>query len=181
MAKYKAAFMILLKKLFQAQGPELEKKFLLMLSAEEVSAYQTALPISWIPVQQSEKILLAAAAVLFPKDPQGVRRIGAEEAKDNLHGIYRTLLQIASVPRVLQQVAKIWRTYHDEGKAWAKQEPGKKEGYMIVEGYPSLPMTNREVLAGFIAATMEMAGLTNVRVKRDDTNPEAWKWVVTHD
>jgi hypothetical protein len=181
MAKYKAALLILMRKLFQTSGPGVEQAFLRRLTPEEIRLYQTALPITWVPIDQAERMLQAAAAALYPQDPMGLRRLGAEEAKDNLRGIYKALLQVVSVTTAMEQVARIWRTYHDEGDARADRAPNGKTGRMVVENYPRLPEVNREVLAGFITATLEMSGQKNVRVQRDDTDPNAWKWDISYD
>ena len=46
----------------------------------------------------------------------------------------------------------------------------------IVKEYPSLPQSFREYLNGYINGVLELAGINDANVTRDDSDPMAWRW-----
>ncbi len=178
--KYKAAMLLLLRKLFKKRGKPHELVFLRLLSPEAVEVYRSAELLKWIPVEQAGEILLAAARVLFPGEPQALRKLGREEARDSLRGLAKKRWGVLSVPLILMQVSRIWRNYYDQGRAHAFEE-GRNLGCLVAEDCPELPEANREILAGFIQEALEMGGLKNPKVRRMEGNPKAWKWIVNSE
>lgn len=180
MAKYKAALMILMRKLLQERGAETEKAFLAQLQPEEATIYQTAMPITWIPIAPYARIITLGAKALYPDDPKPVRRLGREEASDNLRGVYRTLMSFVSVKAMIDQTPRLWRYYHDQGMLKIDHQEAKHEVTFTLEGYPELPDANLEVLAGFLTQVIEMANKQNVKVVVDNSNPQAWTWRLSY-
>jgi len=176
-AKYRAATLILLRKLLKKRGRAHELVFHRMLIPETAEIYQTVEQIKWIPAAQAAEILLTAAQVLYPRDPQAFRKLGQEEARDNLRGMFKKRSNIVTPTMVLYRVAGIWRSYHDQGRASVERGAGKQE-CLVVENYPELPEAMREILAGFLQEALEMAGLKNLKVRRQESNPNAWKWFI---
>ncbi len=178
MAKYRAGALILLRKLLKKRGKPHELVFLRLLAPEDEEVYRTAEHMKWIPVEQAAQILITAAQVLSPRDPWALRKLGREEAKDNLRGVFKKRSGPYSVFVILLQVARIWRNYHDQGRAKAVVEADGSGNSFVVENYPALPEANREIWAGFIQEAVEMAGYPTLDVRRRETNPLAWKWFV---
>jgi len=178
MARYKAALILLIRKMFSQKGRRVEDAFLEQLTPEETDAYISAIPLTWLPDVQAASILQKAAKVLFPDEKNPLFKLGREEAIDNLRGVYKVFAKIASVPMITQQVAKIWRVYHDQGKAWATLTEDQTEGMVVVEGYPEFPPASRVIFAGFISGALEVAGAKDTSVRADVTDPGAWKWSV---
>jgi len=179
MAKYKAALIILVRKLMREHGEITEKEFLARLTPDDLRAYNTSIQVTWLPVEQATRILAIAADVLFPNDPLSLRKLGREEAKDNLTGIYKILLNLMSISAMIEQSPRMWRMYHDQGQAHTERNGNDHKGAVVVEGYPELPEANREIFAGFLEQVMKKANLKNAQVTRDDVNPNAWKWIIT--
>lgn len=178
MAMYKAGMLILLRKLFKQRGHAHELVFLRMLSDDGIKVYQTAELIKWVPVELAAVVLLTAAQVLYPRDPLALRKLGREEARDNMQGLRKVRAGIGSEALVVRQVARIWRNYHDEGRALAQEEEGTGRLYLLVENYPGLPETNREIMAGLLQEALEMSGLKGLKVRRQESDPRAWKWFI---
>jgi hypothetical protein len=181
MARYKGAMLIMLRKLFKQRGYAHELVFVRMLSDDGAKVYNTAELVKWVPVELAAEILLTAAQVLFPRDPAALRKLGREEARDSLLGFKQKHPGAGTEIMVLRQVARIWRNYHDEGRALANEEPGTGRAYLVVEGYPSLPEANREITAGLILEALEMSGFKDVRVRRLESDPQAWKWLIVKE
>lgn len=177
MARYKAAALLLLKKMIKKRGHAHELVFLRMLDPEAASAYQNAEHLKWVEVALAAEIIFAAAQVLYPKDPQALRKLGREEARDNLRGLSRSRAGLVNVAMVLYRLAGLWHHYHDQGKAIVERISGQPEA-LIVENYPELPEILREVFAGFLLETLELTGQNQFQVRRVEGNPKAWKWVV---
>lgn len=181
MAMYKAGMLILLRKLFKQRGHAHELVFVRMLSDDGIKVYQTAELIKWVPIELAAELLLTAAQVLYPRDPLALRKLGREEALDNLQGLKLTRTGIGLEAVVLRQVARIWRNYHDEGRALAQEEERTGRLYLLVENYPQLPETNREITAGLLQEALEMSGLKGFGVRRQESDPRAWKWFVARE
>jgi hypothetical protein len=149
-----------------------------MLNSDERKAYETVLAISWIPIDAASKMLKAAADVLYPGDPAGLRTIGYKMALNDLSGIYKILMPILSIEMALSQSGKLWKQYHDEGRALADKINEKKFVFNIAD-YPSLPEHFREMLAGYVKGVLGRVGEKDVQVVRNDINPKLWKWEIT--
>jgi hypothetical protein len=180
LAKYKAAMLLSLRKLLKQHGRGHELVFHRMLSDEALEVYKTAQQAKWIPADEAAQILIAAAQVLFPKDLQALRKLGREGAEDDLRGFATKRSGDASLFYILLQVARLWRMYHDQGRALAHDE-GERRGTIVVENYPDLHEAYREVFAGIIQAALEMSGLRNYSIRRQEADPQAWKWVVSQE
>ena len=178
MANFKGTGIFYLKGLVRATSAEKEKALLSMLNPDERKAYETVLAISRISIDAASKILKAAADVLYPGDPAGLRTIGYKMAHNDLSGIYKILMPVLSVEMAMSQSAKLWSQYHDEGRAWT-DKINEKSLIFNVADYPSLPEHFREMLAGYIKGVVERTGEKDVQVQRNDVNPKQWKWTIT--
>lgn len=178
MSKFKGTGIVYVKSLVRSTSNEQQNVFLSMLNSDERKAYETVLAISWMPIDAASKILNAAADVLYPGDPAGLRTIGYKMAHNDLSGIYKILMPILSVEMAMTQSGKLWKQYHDEGRAWADKINEKTYVFNVAD-YPNLPDHFREMLAGYVKGVIERTGENNVQVQRNDANPKQWKWTFT--
>jgi hypothetical protein len=118
--------------------------------------------------------------LLFPDKSlvQGLWQLGYQNAQNDMKGIYKVLLKIATVEMVIKKASVIWKTYHDEGKSSAQQVKDKQFVF-LVENYPDLPKTYRIITEGYITALANLVGEKYVEVVCDDVEPSAWKWLIT--
>jgi len=179
MTNCKGTNLTFLSKLLKTYGQPALEAFDARLTPEQRKAFADALPVSWVPVEQVAGLFEAAAAIIHPDDPEGVRKLGRALAQDNLSGIYQSLLKMATIPFAIGQVALLWRIYQDHGRARAEQVKGEKRAVLTVEEYEDLPVAIQEEIAGYVIGVGEMVGAKNIRVVRDASNPAALKWNIT--
>lgn len=176
MADTKGTTLVFLKQAIARKGGDLERRFLNGLSPDEVKLYTTVMPVSWLPIEPVTRMLKAGAETLYPGDRQGLRKIGHDLAQDNLTGLYKVLIKMTTVPFLMAQIAKLWETYHKQGRARIERTGEGNQATMIVEDYPDLPADFRELLCGYVVGAMELTGARNVRIEHDARDPKAWRW-----
>jgi len=179
MALAKVVAVIYLRDLIKANGEAMADKFLKILSSEERKMFQTMMPITKFPIEQITRFYELAMPLLFPDKSlsEGLRQFGFQNAQSDMKGIYRFILKFLSLETVIKQAATIWKIYHDKGKA-SVQLVTSKNVIFIVEDYPEIPKNFREVLNGYIAGLITLAGEKGINVVRNDADPNAWKWVI---
>lgn len=178
MGNFKGTGIVYVKSLVRSTSAEKEKSLLSMLNPDERKVYETVLAISRVSINAASNILRAAADVLYPGDPSGLRAIGYKMALNDLSGIYKILMPVLSVEMALSQSGKLWKQYHDEGRAWT-DNINKKTYIFNVADYPNLPEHFREMLAGYVKGVVERIDVKVEQVQRNDVNPEQWKWTIT--
>jgi len=181
MNNYKGVGIVFLRKFVQAHGLKIEYAFIEKLNQEQTEVYINTQSGDWIPVELAAQLYAIAAPLLYPGDALGLQHLGRERAKDNFSGIYKSLLSMATIPFLVQQAAKLWRVSYDTGNARVERDKEKNQAVFIVENYPELPETLREVGCGYIKGVVEFAKVQNVQVTRNDLDPNAWKWIITWD
>lgn len=179
MAKCKGTNLVYLRSVFEKRGPEATAAFTSRLSPDELKSFQTAFPITMVQVEEIANIFQHAAAVLYPGDPRGLRRIGYGLAQDNLKGVYRSLLRFATIPFVAGQAAKLWSVYQDRGRARADKDLDRRRVVFTVTDFPELPKAFLEEVAGYLEGVAALTGAKDIRVVPDGSDPEAWRWTVT--
>lgn len=178
MGNYKGVGVVFLRDLMKRTGESAEKTLLNRLDSDQAQIYRTAMPFKWYPVSVTTGLFEVAAEVAFPGDPNKLRKLGKELASDQLKGVYRLLLKVATIPMAIKRAAQLWGTYHDTGKATAWTE-GSNRAIFQVAGYHTLPLSACEVLCGFVRGVVELTRATNVDVVLDRSNPSSLKWIVT--
>jgi len=178
-AKTKGTGINWLRELIEAKGPDAEQAVAKALSPEDYKAYRTAMPISWVTEEAATRIYLATGKVLFPSHTNPLHEVGRGMAKANMTGIYSFLMQFATVPFLMKQASRLWRTYHDTGEPSVVETKGEKRVAFIVTGLPQLPADMRQVLRGYLFGLSELVGVKNTAVALDERDPNAWKWDIT--
>jgi hypothetical protein len=179
MPKTKGTGINWLRDLIEAKGPQAEQALAKALSPEDFMAYRTAMPISWFPEEAATRIYLAAGNILFADKPDVRIEVGRGMAKANLNGIYKLLVPLATIPFLMKQSSRLWRTYHDTGVTAVEEFQGEKKIIFSVGSFPDLPPDMRQVLRGYIMGLSELVGVKNIRVALDESDPSSWKWTIT--
>src|SRR5688572_16382124 len=117
MAGYKAVGVVFIRKQIRLAAPEVQLAVTNALTADELEKYQTCNATDWVPIELITKLSVTSAPLLYPSDPDPLKRVGKELAKDNLSGVYSFLVRLLTVPFLIQQTAKLWKTYHAQGEA----------------------------------------------------------------
>lgn len=187
MALVKASGLIFMRKLIHSKGEVVADRFWKILSKEDREFIKTLIPTYKLPIEEVTRFYELAVPIIFPEKSlaQGLWQLGYENAQNDMKGIYRAFLKIAtlgreetySVEMLIRQAAVIWKTYHAQGEASVRRL-GAKQFMFIVENYPGIPKSFREDLTGYIAGLLNLTGAKKVKVVQDDVDPNAWKWLI---
>lgn len=174
---YKGTGAVFVRSFVRSRGPEVEARLLAKLSPEDGERYLRTLEFDWIPIATITRIFEAAAPLTFPGNADAMRLLGREMARDHLRGVYRFLLRVTTVAFVMTQTARLWRTYHRKGVAQLAEYNAKNMITFVISDYPDLPERFRECLCGYIAGTMELVGVREIRVHKFGDSSQ-WQWRV---
>jgi hypothetical protein len=181
MAQVKAATLIYLRTHLRERGNGAEEAVLAKLPPGDVMQYKTALAMSWIPMEMAARLYPAGVAVLFPSDSEGLKKLGAAVAKDNFTTVYKVLLRLATIPFLIDQTARVWRTYHQQGTPRVERVPDANRAVLHVEGYPDLLPPVADVMSGYIMGLAELSGARNPRVEVESQGGGRFRWTVAWD
>jgi uncharacterized protein (TIGR02265 family) len=177
-AGYKGVGVVWVRQQLRRASPEVQLAVVDALTDAERRTYQECTAGEWVPIELMNRLSSAAAPRLFPGDPDPLRRLGRELARDNLGGVYSFLVRLLTVPFLVEQTTRLWRTYHQAGDALSHQY-GPREVELVVTGYPELPERFRHQTAGFVEEAVRMTGAHDVRVEKSDADPARWTWQIT--
>jgi hypothetical protein len=177
MAGYKGVGVVYVRQLVRASSPDVQLAVSKALSDEQRRMYQSCVASEWVPIELATAVSSAAAPLLFGHVEDPIRHLGKETGKHNLSGVHAFLVRFLTVPFLIQQTARLWRTYHEIGSA-VSTRVGDNHVRVDVTGYPGLPEPFRVHTAGFMQGAVEMTGATNVRcvVGGDDAR---WTFDIT--
>ncbi|MBI5507712.1 MAG: hypothetical protein HY903_03050 [Deltaproteobacteria bacterium] len=178
METYKAVFVDYLRKEMARRGKECEAAVMARLSVEDQQAFRALLPMAWISPQLGARILEAAGAVLFADHEDPIFELGRGQAHNDMTGIYRILMKVATVPMVIGRAATLFGTYHRKGAAAVEHQSGAANGVFLIKDYADLPAGIRRSVGGFITGLLELTGAKDIRVKSDESNPALWRWEI---
>lgn len=178
MSDYKGSGIVFLREQVRRREPALEQALLDRLDAAERAIYLETMSMSWVDMVPTARVLETGIPLLLPEAPDPARAFGRIQAHEQLSGIYRILLRVASVPMVIQQSARLWSTYHNRGQARVERQGDEPSGRLVVAGYPELPLVVRRTTSGFIEGTLERTAVRNIRVVELFADPQAWIWDV---
>lgn len=175
MGNYKGTGVVFMRSLLQRQGNAVERRFLSQLAPQESEIYKQTLEFHWIPIEVITRFFEVAAPLVYPGDPNGLRRIGREMARDHLQGVYRIVLRVVTIEYIIERAARLWRTYHQTGTT-RMERTGERLLHFVVVGYPELPSSFRECTCGYITGVLELAGAKDIHVIRSNDNQHEWRW-----
>lgn len=174
----KGTQVVFVRDLIRKQG--LEAQFMARLTPEQQKEVTRMLPVFRIPDDVEGYYSEIGAAVLFPGEPRvtQINKLSRLLAQNDLKGIYKFLLNFTTIQFAFKQVAALWSTYHDRGKARIEADPSGRRAWMIIEDYPGLPENVRVAIAGYVLGVLDVVGQKNGRCRLDDSNPSAWRWEI---
>jgi hypothetical protein len=160
-------------------GADVEARVVAKLSSDVLGAYRRTVASSWTPVELQAAFYEAAASELLPDRPNAVELLFVEAARRSYSTVYRVFLSIPSIPFLVSQSARLWRTYYDTGIASAEVV---KKGHtrFYVSHFSGLPRVLRSAIAGHIRFLVENTGAEMVAVLIDEKNPARWTWDITY-
>lgn len=176
MPNYKGSALVLLRKQISEAPESVQQLFLSSLDTNDRITFESCLSSAWIPLETAEILFQKACEALYPDHPTPARELGKNRARTHLTGIYKAIMRISKPSFIVSQSSKVWKTYYDRGEASHEIDPKKNSAAMIVRGFPELPTIFREITTGYIIAAVELSGAKNIQLKRDDSNPDAWRW-----
>jgi hypothetical protein len=148
------------------------------LSREDYHVYRSIMGVSWIAQDVVVRILAAAGDILFAHCPDVPFEMGRAMAKTHMTSVYRILLKVATIPIIVSQAARVWRTLNDRGDASCISEPECRRATFIVNGFPEYSAFMRRVICGYIVGLGALAG-EDVTTRLDDSDPNTLKWIST--
>lgn len=172
---YKGVGVVFVRTALRRVGASAEARVLEQLSAEERRLYEDVTASQWVPIEFATRLFELAAPIVHPGKPLPLRLMGRDLARDNMNGVYRVFLRVLSPQFILEQTARLWRTYHRHGSSHVEQI-GPREVDVVACGYAKLPERFRECMCGWIAETLELSGAKQVFVSKTDDDPERWRW-----
>jgi hypothetical protein len=178
MAKLKGTNIVTVRDLMKPLGEEGNRQLQTKLSAEDYKLYINTVPVSWVPIEQADRIFNAVAGILFPEEKKRCEALGRASARAQMSGIYRFLIMIPTTRFIIKQQAAIFKISHDEGESTVAEQ-GDKNCVFSVSGYPSLTAGIREIITGYIDSLMSLAGTRHQKVLPDFSNPQNWRWHIT--
>ena len=171
----KGTDIVALRKIFKARGDAAD--FEASLPPDLRRLYRESLAFHWNPVTDQTALYRAASEVLYPGDPDGLMRLGRDMALHSYSTVYKILLRLPTTQFVIAQAAKLWSAYFDRGRA-AVEEVSPKGAVFVLRDYPELPADMRQIVRGNITAAAETTGVKGVRVRHEDADARAWRWVI---
>jgi hypothetical protein len=132
-----------------------------------------------VPIEAAASISVQAAKVLYGRGAKSLWKFGRERAILNVSGVYKILFNALDINTVFSKAANFWPTQHDKGKAYIQKGGAKNNAAFCVESYPLLNGEYKQLIDGYICGVLESAGVQNVLVMLDESDPSLWKWDAT--
>jgi uncharacterized protein (TIGR02265 family) len=179
MANVKATDTVIIREMFKGKENDLQT-MTSSLKPEILKTFQTAMSVSWIPLEFESEIIQAAARLLCPKDPRPIFKLGHTVAGKQFTGVYKFFLRIPSVSFIVKNASASFNTMNDKGSARV-DDVSSKGGTLVISDLPEMSIVQREYICGVVTCVLELAGAKNIKVEKIETNPNEWKWKITWD
>lgn len=171
---------VYLREIIRERGRAFEDHFLFMLPSDIRPLYLNADFPVWGPTDSFAAIYECASQALFPNDDDRYLKTGKAVGTKTYKGAYRLFIRLFDLEYVIKRASNVWNTYHDKGRVSVQYE-GKNRFGFVLSGYPSHPRILNAVVSGHLSAIVEITGKKNVKIEHVDSDPNAWKWIVTWD
>ena len=178
MGGYKGVGVLFVRRLLRESGPGIESAVKAALSEGERDLYDACTAGSWVPIEFVTKLAVEAAPRLFPAEDKPLDALGRALAVDNFSGVYAFMVRVMTVEFIVKQSARLWRLYHDAGRAQTRALGASELAYDIFE-YADMPEDFRHYGAGFIAKLIEMTGAGDVVVEPRPLDGGDWGYRIT--
>lgn len=174
--RMKGSAFLALERVVRRRGTDLERRWLAAVPPAERIIYQAGNSSKWYPCPGGPPNgVTEAGKLLFPGDPEGLRRLGKLTAPESVFGIYNVLVHVTSITYFLKCGSFVWNLFHDVGKA-SIADIERTQAVFILQQLPGLPDWFRMFISGFIEGVLEEVGARDVRVTHLAGDPQAWAW-----
>ena len=179
--QYKGTNIVHVRTHLRDAGQAQEELFRSKLNPDDLLIYKQAMAVIWYPMDAVVRIFTEAVKVLYPLDKKPFHALGYSQAMDNLNGIYRIILSVATTEFAISQSARLWKTYFDTGETSITSNPteipGEQKVTFIVKKYPQLSTLFLDIVEGFIHGVVEFTHAKIVNSKVEIYNPQEWRWI----
>ena len=126
--QYKGTNIVHVRTHLRDAGQAQEELFRSKLNPDDLLIYKQAMAVIWYPMDAVVRIFTEAVKVLYPLDKKPFHALGYSQAMDNLNGIYRIILSVATTEFAISQSARLWKTYFDTGETSITSNPTEIPG-----------------------------------------------------
>lgn len=172
MGHFKGSSIVAMREFIRSRGPEIEQRFYERLSPQGQELFKKALPVTWISFEDDPGDLDIAADLLFPGDPEGIRKVSREMIKFMMRGIYTIFVRMPSTAFIIKRLAGMWKANYDVG-AVEMNKIGDKEAHIVIRHFPEIMKFQLESLCGSIVGILEMTDAQHIQVTYDSQNKNA--------
>ncbi len=176
---YKANLIMIAREKIWAKGEAAEKSMCVGLSSEAARYYKQAQATDWLPAETAALIVAKAASIIYADVQPGLQDMGRALIKEYVRGIARMWFRLLPTGFMLKIAEKMWRLFYHYGTARLENGLHAKQKNYVVDNYPQYPKALRESMDGFLYGMLELAGAKKINIQRDDSNPKAWKWLLS--
>jgi len=177
MANVKATDIVIIRDMLKETGNDRINSMTSVLRPETFKIFQTALSLSWVPIEVESEILQEASKLFFPNDPRPLFKLGYTVAGKQFTGVYKFFLRIPSVGFIIKNVSATFNTMNDKG-ACRVDDLTSNGGTFVISGLPEQTAVQREYICGVVSCVLELAGAKNIKITKIENNPDEWKWKI---
>lgn len=124
---------------------------------ERALAEKPPLPMAKLASRQVQVLLSTIGRVGFDGDSSRMWEIGAQQMRNDLGGVYRVLIKVASLDAIIKKAASIYGTYTDNGQMMAERV-GEKKTRVTLVGVEDADPSYWSYQRGCILGVLEAAG-----------------------
>lgn len=96
-------------------------------------------------------------------DGKIIQTIGAYDAGETLHGIYRVFVSFMDTRFIASRGQMLWQRYYDTGEMQVvKNEPKMVE--LELKNFPDLPLGHEHELIGWMGEALRITGVSGINV-----------------
>jgi len=132
---------------------------------------------AWVPLQDINPLYTMSLDGLFDGDLQCLYELGRRQLRNDLNGIYRVFLRVASPAFVADRAAAIYGVYGQHCGSLSVVGRGDHSLDLLVDDRPFPSAALFQYLRGSIAGALELTGVSDLEVELvDDPRPDACRF-----
>lgn len=182
MAKIKGSGKEIMERTLRKYGEDKVQAFYATFTREQLDQFQNVHGVKWVDLETDEinNSLQRAAKIVFPSDPQRLKKLGQAMAEHGFSVFYKVFFRLPSLTGLFKKVAAQWSQMYDTGRATV-EEIEDHSAVIVIRDFRDLPAYLQEYLCGFYEGLMVLNGAKNPRVTKNDKNPMEWRWELKWD
>jgi len=178
MANVKASDIVIIRDILKEKGEQYLHTMNASISPDVSKTFQSALSLTWIPLEVEAEIIQAASRLLFPSDPRPIYKLGHTVAGKQFTGIYKFFLRIPSIGFIIRNASATFNTMNDKGTVRV-DELTPNSRMFVISDLPELTAIQREYICGVVSCVLELAGAKNIKITKIENNPHEWQWKIS--